>query len=484
MSHTIPIGTVQKSHILEDKAILSLNYSILKSGHWWIFGKSWSWKTYSLISTLFSTIKSSLLEQAEPNNTKFWDTFICIDPHNSFINPLLNLLWEYLWENPSLSRYWDIFRFSNDTIENNKKYRGHYMDKTLFFNPLFALSLTEDLIGLNKWVNYNISSLKWIFNYTAFWPTNTQALEGLIRSYIVINIDRYRRNKENILFSYKDIYELLDYVSRFQKLPQYIDQEIKKLFSSEYPDIVLCANSISQEFKTLLKNIQQDKQFYITSITKLKDFWFWLGDTFWHSKTYQELTLDLEHYMSWTKNETEVYLFDFSLFNLQERKVLISFLTNVVYHIGASKNHNNPNLWSHYYACDEFQSFLELQGGKNYMLDILEKILNEHRKKKINMLFIFQSISRELQDLLNNLSYSLIFSLPPEQASLFVPIINSWLEQKFAITENDIVNLKRGEFYTTFDTINHWTLSILTQSLNIWDQKVQKLLKYNLEDYD
>lgn len=484
MSHIIPLGTVQKSHILEDKAILSLNYNILKSWHWWIFWKSWSGKTYSLVSTLFSTIKSSLLQQSEPNNTKFWDTFICIDPHNSFINPLLNLLWEYLWENPQLSRYWDMFRFSNDTIENNKKYRGHYMDKTLFFNPLFALSLTKDITGLNKWVNYNISSLKWIFNYSAFWPSNTKVLEGLIRSFIVINIEKYHRDPNSVLLSYRDLYDLLDFSSRNQKLPPYLDTERKKLFSSNVPEILNYADNIDQEIKTFLKDIQTDKQSFITSLTKLKDFGFGLGDTFGHSKTYQELTLDLEHYMSWTKNETEVYLFEFSLFNTQERKVLISFLTNVVYHIGASKNHNNPNLWSHYYACDEFQSFLELQWSKNYMLDILEKILNEHRKKKINMLFIFQSISRELQDLLNNLSYSLIFSLPPEQSSLFVPVINSWLEQKFAIEDKNIVNLKRWEFYSVFDTINHWTLSILTQSLNIWEQKMQKLLKSNGEDYE
>lgn len=484
MTHIIPLGTVQKSHILEDKALLSLNYNILKSWHWWIFWKSWSGKTYSLVSTLFSTIKSSFLEQAEPSNTKYGDTFICIDPHNSFINPLLQLLAEYLWEYPSLSRYWSIYRYSNDKIENSKKYRGHYMDKTLFFNPLFALSLAEDITTVDRWVNYNISSLKWIFNYSAFWPTNTNALEWLIKSFIIINVDRYKRSKENTLLSYKDIYELLDYSSRFQKLPSYLDQEVKKLFTSEYSDIVAYANGISQEMKTLLKNLQEDKQYYITSLTKLKDFSFLLGDTFWHNKAYQELTLDLEHYMSWTKSETEVYLFDFSLFNPQERKVLISFLTNSIYHIGAGKNHNNPNLWSHYYTCDEFQSFLELQGSKNHMLDILEKILNEHRKKKINMLFIFQSISRELQDLLNNLSYSLIFSLPPEQAELFVPIINSWLEQKFALENKDIVNLKRWEFYTAFDTINHWTLTILARSLNIEDANIKKLLIYNGNEYE
>lgn len=484
MSHIIPIGTVQKSHILEDKAILSLNYNILKSWHWWIFGKSWSGKTYSLISTLFSTIKSSFLEQAEANNKKYGDTFICIDPHNSFINPLLSLLAEYLWEYPPLSRYWSIYRYSNDKIENNTKYRGHYIDKTLFLNPLFALSLTEDITDIERWVNYNISSLKGIFNYTAFWPTNTKALEGLIRSFIVINIDRYKRDKNNVLLSYRDIFDLLDYSSRLQKLPQYLDQEVKKLFASEYPEIVAYANAISQEMKTLLKNIQEDKQFYITSLTKLKDFGFWLGDTFWHNKAYQELTLDIEYYMNWTKKEVEVYLFDFSLFNPQERRVLISFLTNAIYHIWATKNHNNPNTWKHFYICDEFQSFLELQGAKNYMLDILEKILNEHRKKKINMLFIFQSISRELQDLMNNLSYSLIFSLPPEQSELFIETINAWLEQKFAIEIKDIVNLKRWEFYASFDTINHWTLSILARSLNIEDTNIKKLLIFNGDNYE
>lgn len=118
------------------------------------------------------------------------------------------------------------------------------------------------------------------------------------------------------------------------------------------------------------------------------------------------------------------------------------------------------------------------------MLDILEKILNEHRKKKINMLFIFQSISRELQDLMNNLSYSLIFSLPPEQSELFIETINAWLEQKFAIEIKDIVNLKRWEFYASFDTINHWTLSILARSLNIEDTNIKKLLIFNGDNYE
>ncbi|GAB0175328.1 MAG: hypothetical protein HHAS10_12070 [Candidatus Altimarinota bacterium] len=484
MSHIIPIGTVQKSHILEDKALLSLNYNILKSGHGGIFGKSGSGKTYSLVSTLFSTIKSSILQQSQPDNTKYGDTFVCIDPHNSFINPLLNLLGEYLIDNPKLSRYGDIFRFSNETIENNKKYRGFYMDKTFFFNPLFALSLVEDITDLNKWVNYNISSLKGVFNYSAFGPSNTKVLEGLIRSFIVINIERYHRDPDNVLLSYRDLYDLLDYTSRCQKLPTYLDEDRKKLFSSTHSDILQLANGVDQELKTFLKDLQVDKQSHITSLTKLKDFSFGLGDTFGYGKSYKELTLDIEHYMSGEKKQTEVYLFDFSVFNTQERRVVISFLTNILYHIGAGKNHNNPNLGSHYYTCDEFQSFLELQGSKNHMLDILEKILNEHRKKKINMLFIFQSISRELQDLLNNLSYSLIFALPPEQAELFVPITNSGLEQKFAISEKDIVNLKRGEFYSVFDTINHGTLSILTQSLNIGDQNIQKLLKSNGEKYE
>ena len=47
----------------------------------------------------------------------------------------------------------------------------------------------------------------------------------------MINVDRYKRNKENILLSYKDIFELLDYSSRFQKLPAIIEQEVKNFIS-------------------------------------------------------------------------------------------------------------------------------------------------------------------------------------------------------------------------------------------------------------
>lgn len=489
MKPIIPIWTIQKSHILEDTSILSLNYSALKAGHWWIFGKSGSGKTFSLISLLFSTIKQSIQEQEaeyikkKPEDRNHWDTFVLLDPHNSFIEPTLTLLGKYLSANYQLSRYSNIFRYSKDTIENNKEFKeGFYMNKTLFFNPLFSLSLLEDVSEIDKLVGFNISSLKGIFEHNAFWPQNTPILELFIKTWLLLNLERYKRDKGSILLSFRDIYEILDDMGKNKKNSLIsFNKEIAMLFTSTDISIQAMANTISKDLETLNSNIKNNNQFHITAITKIKDFHSDLWNTFWYKKSYSELTLDISFLMNGIKTETEVNFFDFSKFNSQQKKVLISFFTNAIYHLWAKKNHLNTKLWKHYYACDEFQSFLELKGTKNPLLDISEKILNEHRKKKISMLFVFQSISRELQDLMNNLSYSFVFSLPPEQAEIFIPVLNSWLMLKLALESKDIVNLKIWEYYANFDTANFGTLSILAHSLNIANSNTETLLFNNWE---
>jgi hypothetical protein len=459
--------TTQKSYLEEDFWYLNLYYEKLKSEHWWIFGKSWSWKTYALISLLFWTIKNSLIEQSQANNKNYADTYIIIDPHNSTIEPLLLLLDDYFKENIKLSRVMETTRYKKYLSDwKNKQFRSFYMDKKLLLNPLFSLKLIEDIDYLEVLVNFNMSSLKGIFDFSAFWPTNTQCIEWLIRTFILINVELYKNDENTILYSYKDIFLFLDYISKNQRLPNYINQVFTNIFNSSNPKIKEIWNSNYEHLINLVRNTKNSPDYYITSFTKLKDFAFELWDTFWYQKNYKELTLDLEVLMKMEKLEVDINLFDLSEYNSNERKVIISFLTNATYHLGLLKNHNNPNIWKHYYCCDEFQSFLELKGSKNYMIDLLEKWLNELRKKRVSYLFVFQSISNELKDLLNNLWYYLVFALPPEQWQLFEELLTNWTQKDIEILQKDIANQQRGSFYASFDTINSWLLTISWKSIN------------------
>jgi hypothetical protein len=80
------------------------------------------------------------------------------------------------------------------------------------------------------------------------------------------------------------------------------------------------------------------------------------------------------------------------------------------------------------------------------------------RKFSIVYILAYQSVSYELKDLLNNLWVFIVFSLPPEQWRFFLPIVNAWSEQE--LTEKDIANLNRWNFYIIFDTINIWVQTI------------------------
>lgn len=461
------IWTTNKSYIQEDTEYLNLYYEWLKSEHGGIFGKSGSGKTYTLVSLLFWTIKNSLIEQAQPDNTKYADTYIIIDPHNSNIEPLIELFEEYFQINYKLSRVITASRYKKSLPENiDKKLRTFYTDKKLCFNPLFSKKLITDISYIDTLVNYNMSALKWIFDFSSFWPTNTQAIEGLIRTYILINTVLYTHNPDAPLYSYKDIYLFLDYISKNQKLPSYLSIEFTNIFNSENNKIQGIGNLWYEHLTNLIKNTKSSPDYYITSYTKLKDFAFDLGETFWYKKIYSELTLDIDELIKMEKNEVDINFFDLSEYNSNERKVIISFLTNASYHLWLLKDHNNPNIGKHFWVCDEFQSFLELKWYKNYMIDLLEKWLNELRKKKVSYLFVFQSVSPELKDLLNNLGYYLIFALPPEQGELFENILTNGIQRDKIITQRDISNQERWVFYASFDTINSWLLTISSKSID------------------
>ena len=474
--HTI-IWTTHSSHIEEDIDYLNLYYQGLKSEHGGIFGKSWSGKTYALVSLLFWTIKNSLIQQAQPNNIKYADTYIILDPHNSNIEPLIWLLDDYFQLNPKLSRVMNASRYRKFLPDNKlKNLRTFYIDKKLQFNPLFSKRLLTELDYLEVLVNFNISSLKWIFDFSSFWATNTPALEWLIRTFILMNMELYRKNPDTHLYSYKDIFLFLDSISKNLRFPSYISQDFVHIFNSEDRRVVGIGNSSYEHLETLLKNTKSSSDYYITTHTKLKDFSFDLWETFGYKKSYNELTLDIDELMKMEKNEVDINFFDLSECNSNERKVIISFLTNASYHLWILKNHNDPKIGKHYWCCDEFQSFLDLKWHKNYMIDLLEKWLNELRKKKVSYLFVFQSVSHELKDLLNNLGHYLIFALPPEQGELFEDILTNGIQKDIEISQKDISNQERWVFYASFDTINSWLLTVSSRSIDFQNDFNKNLL--------
>ena len=474
------IWTTNKSYIQEDTEYLNLYYQGLKSEHGGIFGKSGSGKTYTLVSLLFWTIKNSLIEQAQKDNTKYADTYIVIDPHNSNIEPLIELLEEYFQLNPKLSRVMTASRYKKSLPENKQKqFRTFYTDKKLQFNPLFSKKCIQDIGYIDTLVNYNMSALKWIFDFSSFWPTNTQAIEGLIRAYVLINTVLYANNSDTPLYSYKDIYLFLDSISKNSKLPSYLSMEFANVFNSDSTKIQEIGNLAYEHLTNLIKNTKNSPDYYITSFTKLKDFAFDLGETFGYKKIYSELTLDIDELMKMEKSEVDINFFDLSSFNSNERKVIISFLTNATYHLWLLKDHNNSNIGKHFWVCDEFQSFLELKWYKNYMIDLLEKWLNELRKKRVSYLFVFQSVSPELKDLLNNLGYYFVFALPPEQWEVFEGILTNGIQKDKEITQRDISNQERWVFYASFDTIHSWLLTISSKSIDFKKSENRAVLYFS-----
>jgi hypothetical protein len=235
--------------------------------------------------------------------------------------------------------------------------------------------------------------------------------------------------------------------------------------------------SINISLKSLPVNVGANKEYYDTTITKFKDFTWDLGDAFGYKKPLSGLTLDLEDVYSDHSLETRCFFLDLSGFSNSERKIIVAFFYNASYFLGCLKNHQNKNLWTHWVVCDEFQSFLELKWSKNYLIDLLEKSGNELRKYKVFQLMVYQSIWPELKDLLNNSWYTFVFALPPEQAELFTEILSFWIsKQEMEITAKHISNLKRWEFFVSFDTTDYGLLTATAQSLNINDPKVRAML--------
>ena len=476
----ILIGQAQMSLIKEDQKLLSIHYDQFKTCHWAICWKSGSGKTYSLTSILFGTIKDAITTYHNDLSIQP-DTFSVLDPHNSIIPPLLSLLGDLYSKNSEYSRTSHIQKFVKQVLdsESDKKsiYRGHYMEKTLVFNPLASKRLMNDISYLNKAVNLNMSALKSIFDFSSFWPKNSEAIEWIIKAFLFINSYILRETPSESLLSYKDIYKLFDELKKTGKLPNWINAHLKALYETTDKNTKEIIDSINSSLKSLSSNLSGSKEYYDTTITKFKDFTWDLWNTFWYNQPYSDLTLDLED-VYWEHNlETRCFFLDLSSFSNIERKVIIAFFYSGSYFFGSLKNHQNPTLWTHHIICDEFQALLELKGSKNYLIDLLEKGLNELRKYKVSYLFVFQSVSLELRDLFNNLGYLFIFALPPERAEMFTDILSYWIDKDFAeITEKNIANLKRWEFFASFDTIEYWLLTVISKSLDINDPKVRDIL--------
>ncbi|GAB0174581.1 MAG: hypothetical protein HHAS10_04600 [Candidatus Altimarinota bacterium] len=465
----IIIGKTYNSSLKEDTSLITMNNNSLKTSHIGIFGKSGSGKTYTMVSSIFGYIKSSFLE-------KNGDTYILIDPHNSFLPPLFQLLRDFIppledhpsTKNPeteqvisvSLNRAYETIETYEykKNIENphtgnqNFFYQGNIMQKRLRFNPLLCLDLRNDLTLLNIHTNNIISSLKGCFDWSSFGPKNTSAIEGIVDAFLLFNALKLRIGDTGGFYSLKDIFLYFDYLQKSKKSPAYIQEAIKGIAYSEYPDLKAKAQMLDQHFLYMEKNIQKDPSYYDTAITKLKVFSYELGDTFGFNVPMLALTLDLQEMMRTQKEMIRIYTFNLADFSMDERRIIIAFLISTSYFYGSRKNHTNPKLAKHYVVVDEFQSFLSIKGEKNPFIDLLEKAFNELRKFSIVYILAYQSVSYELKDLLNNLGVFIIFSLPPEQGSFFLPIINAGTEQE--LIEKDIANLNRGNFYIVFDTID------------------------------
>ncbi len=488
----IIIWKTYNSSLKEDTSLITMNNQGLKTSHIWIFWKSGAGKTYTMVSSVFWYIKSSFLEQN-------WDTFILIDPHNSFLPPLFRLLNDFIpplteefprTENPETEQLWLVTlnrayetmetyeymkNIQNTTTGNqNLNYKGNIMQKRIRFNPLLCNDLINDLSLLNIHTNNIVSSLKGCFDWSSFWPKNTSAIEGIVDAFLLFNTLKLRKWDTEWFYSLKDIFLYLDYLQKNKKSPPHIQQAIKEVSQSEYQDIRTKTQMIDQHFLYMEKNIQKDPSYYDTAITKLKIFSYELGDTFGFNSWISDLTLDLQEMMKEHSNMIRIYAFNLADFSMDERKIIIAFLMASSYFYWTRKNHTNPKLSKHYIVVDEFQSFLSVKGEKNPFIDLLEKAFNELRKFSIVYILAYQSVSYELKDLLNNLWVFIIFSLPPEQWTFFLPIINSWSEQE--LTEKDIANLNRGNFYIIFDTIDIWVQTISWFSWDYMEKGFRNIL--------
>lgn len=470
------IWFANNSNIEEDVSFLNLNLNWLKAQGVGIYWKSWVGKTFLVSSIVTSLVKSSIETQLTPLNTLEPDTFIMLDPHNSNIPLILELYKKMLDNNKLYSRESLSYLYSKNWKDNQKVFFDWYtFHKKLIFNPIFSKELNNNLDRFDIFYNFIINWIKnYVWDFSAFWARNQSALEIVIKWYMLFNIEN-NNLWMNKIYSLKDVYIFFDTLMQKISFPSYISEEFKKLINSKNEKIKSMWDELYNSFKSILNNIKENKLFYETAITKLSIFnqiWETLG----HNLLKENLTLDFFKLITEKKIDVEIHLFNLEDFSSIERKLIQGFLNSGAYIFGALKNHLNKNLGYTYIFQDEFQSFLDLKWWKNYLINELEKITNEHRKKKVIFCLIFQFIVEELKELLNNFWIHFIFALPDYQSRIFTTNLTNWIKWNLEITEKHIANLWRWEFYASIDTNTNWLCTIFWKSFNLNNEKHTNLL--------
>ncbi|MDD3144743.1 MAG: hypothetical protein PHV23_01385 [Candidatus Gracilibacteria bacterium] len=470
------IGFANNSNIEEDVSFLNLNLNGLKAQGVGIYGKSGVGKTFLVSSIVTSLVKSSIETQLTPLNTLEPDTFIMLDPHNSNIPLILELYKKMLDNNKLYSRESLSYLYSKNGKDNQKVFfDGYTFHKKLIFNPIFSKELNNNLDRFDIFYNFIINGIKnYVGDFSAFGARNQSALEIVIKGYMLFNIENNNLGM-NKIYSLKDVYIFFDTLMQKISFPSYISEEFKKLINSKNEKIKSMGDELYNSFKSILNNIKENKLFYETAITKLSIF-NQIGETLGHNLLKENLTLDFFKLITEKKIDVEIHLFNLEDFSSIERKLIQGFLNSGAYIFGALKNHLNKNLGYTYIFQDEFQSFLDLKGGKNYLINELEKITNEHRKKKVIFCLIFQFIVEELKELLNNFGIHFIFALPDYQSRIFTTNLTNGIKGNLEITEKHIANLGRGEFYASIDTNTNGLCTIFGKSFNLNNEKHTNLL--------
>lgn len=469
------IWIANNSLIREDTSKINLELNNTKSQHLLIAWKSWTWKSILIWAIIFSLIKASIIEQIQRNNKKENNSFILLDPTWSDNILIKGLLKDLLDLHPEYSRVVNVIEYSKNW--KGKVYDWYFFNKEIVINPLFNKKLIDNISFLDITVNFVINWLKWmIWDTSSFWWRNTPALRLLIKSFLLFNVENYK-NWIDIIYSLQDINTFLNILIQDKKLTPDIIKNFDNLINSKNSEISKLGNELFQQIKRMPTNLSKDQNFYETTVSKLEIFIWDFWKTFWYQKKINELIFDYYDFIINKKIDTEVLLFDLELFSIEERKVFHWFLNSSSEVFWNIRNYKNPNLGSTYIFLEEFQSFLEIKNNtKDYSILSLEQILNQRRKHKINYTFIMQFVTKEMKDLLNNIWVSFIFALPPEQASLFKDNLTNWTDWNTFITEKDIWNLNRWEYFALFDSINNWLCTVSGKSFDLWNTNDRKIL--------
>lgn len=469
------ISTIQNSLIQEDVGYLDIQKlsSQAKVEHKGVFWKSWVWKSFLVSALIASQIKTSIQDQMQADNTKENDTFIVVDIHNSNIPLIKGLYKKLLDDNKNYSAYSICKEYSKNWINNEKvNFDWYILNEKLIFNPLYSEKLNNNIDLFEIFYVFVIEWLKnLIWNFSSLWWRNGPALETAIKWYLLFNIENHNLNIDKI-YSLTDVFNFFDTIIQKKSFPTYISQEFSKIMKSKNEKIRKIWTRVYNSFKYLLVDVDM----YETAKTKLSIF-DTMWESFWYELKKDELTLDVYDLIAEKKIDVDINLFNLEDYWNNERKAINAFLTSGAYIFGSKKDHLNANLGYTFIFEDEYQFFCEITGsGKWFLINEVERILCEHRKKKVIFCLIFQYLVKEYKELINNMWVLFVFALPDEQANMFTANLSHWIKWNLEITEKYIWNLKRWEFYCSIDTTNNWLCTIFWKSLDLNNEEQVKIL--------